>query len=212
MNNIAILGGSFDPPTIGHIRIAEYVLKTVHDIDSIYIVPCYNHMFSKNMSSSLHRLKMCELACKDNGRINVLDYEISNKLSGKTYDLINFIVEKNKIPMKNISMIIGMDNANVFKKWFNYKFLLNNIRFIVVPRKGVNRDIDANWYLEKPHIILNSENNIPLISSTMIREHISMKNKLYNENAEDLIDVFLEEYMNRDVLEYIYVNNLYKGE
>ncbi len=38
--SVAILGGSFDPPTISHLQLASETLNTCPTIDEVWIIPC----------------------------------------------------------------------------------------------------------------------------------------------------------------------------
>ena len=37
---VAILGGSFDPPTISHLQLASETLNSCSEINEVWIVPC----------------------------------------------------------------------------------------------------------------------------------------------------------------------------
>jgi len=73
---VAILGGAFNPITIGHIQLAQFVLNTSGEFDEVWIMPANNHMAGKEMESPEHRYKMCEHAAQVDGRIKVFNYEI----------------------------------------------------------------------------------------------------------------------------------------
>ena len=49
MKHIAILGGAFNPITIGHIATANFVLNNLSIIDEVWISPVYKHIFNKDM-------------------------------------------------------------------------------------------------------------------------------------------------------------------
>jgi len=142
---------------------------------------------------------MCELAINDiNKRIKIFDYEINHQLNGKTIDFVKLLKNDPKYKDYNFSMIIGQDNANTFHTWVNYDELERMMRFVVIPRAGVERDMNVDWYLKPPHIFLNPEKTgIMNTSSTTIRE--MLKNN----------DPGVSEYLDPKVLNYIQVNNLY---
>lgn len=207
---VAILGGAFNPIHNGHIQLAQFVLNTSGEFDEVWLMPANDHMYNKDMVSSEHRLKMCEIAASVDNRIKVFDYEIKNKLKGETYYFFKRLKEEKELTEKHqFTMIIGLDNANTFDKWVNYKELENLAQFVVVPRKGVERDISVDWYLQKPHIFLNSETDIINISSTEIRHMIDQTQmtmpEMMHQREEDIL-----KYLNKDVLEYIRTNKLYK--
>jgi len=206
---IALLGGAFNPPTFGHIKLAQFVLNSSKTFDQAWLVPCYQHMNNKEMVSPEHRLNMCEIAISADKRIKVFDYEIRNQLRGETYNFIKRLQDEQFAKDEyDFSVIIGLDNANTFNKWVNYELLERMIRFVVVSRKGVERDPNVDWYLKPPHIFLATENDIPETSSTQAREILS------SDNTPMAIKAAATKWLDPKVLDYIINNNLYanKGE
>jgi len=169
---VAILGGAFDPPTKGHLDIADIVLSS-RAVEQVWFTPCNNHMYNKKMSSSDDRLKMCKLMCRDNPKFKVFDYEIDNNLKGDTYSFIEKLLKDKSYSNYDFSLIIGMDNANEFSKWYKYDSLEKMIRFIVVSRQGIIRDEKIDWYTKAPHIYLGGDQRIANVSSTQIRNMIA---------------------------------------
>lgn len=196
--NIAILGGAFDPPHNGHIEVAQFVLNNSGEIDEVWLMPPASHMNGKRMASSEDRLTMCELAAERDRRIKVFDYEIQNKLGGETYYFFKRLLNEKELNEKyNFSMIIGLDNANSFDKWVNYKELERMARFIVVPRKGVGKKPGVNWFMRSPHIYMEEGCNVTEISSTTIR------NMIKNDDPE------IAKVLDPKVYEYIKKHRLY---
>jgi nicotinate (nicotinamide) nucleotide adenylyltransferase len=201
----AILGGAFDPITVGHIQIAKYVLDVSRTFDEVHIMPCYGHMSGKGMASAKHRLAMCEIAAR-NGRIKVFDYEIKNKLSSETYQTVKLLLEEDFAKNQyDYSWIIGMDNANTFDRWVNYQLLEQMIRFVVVPRTGYSMDPKATWYLRPPHIFLGcAEKPIMDVSSTQVRGFL--KDFFAQSGRCD----FIGKYLDQEVFRYIQKHKLYR--
>lgn len=195
---VAILGGAFNPITVGHIQLAQFALNSIGQFDEVWLMPAYSHMYNKKMVSTNQRIEMCELASKFDARIKVFDYEIKNKLSGETYYFFKKLhQEKDLMSKYEFSMIMGLDNANTFNKWVNYEELERIAKFVVVNRKGYARDDKVDWYLKPPHIYINAETDIMEISSTEIRNMLISK----DDNVKN--------YLNPDVYQYIIDNNLY---
>ena len=202
---VAIFGGAFNPITLGHIQTAQFVLNTSREFDEVWLMPSFKHMYNKNMVSPEHRLNMCEIASKVDGRIKVFPYEIDNQLSGSTYNFVKRLKEEKKLTEKhNFSLIIGMDNANTFDKWVNYNELDRLIQFVVIPKTGIKRDESVNWYLNYPHIYLKDENKILEVSSTLVRKELEV---FYDTNGKNY--KLLLKYLDKNVLEYIINNKLY---
>lgn len=199
---VAILGGAFDPITRGHEEVAKFVLNCSKIFDYVWLMPCYNHLYGKKMVRPRHRLEMCELVTHSDNRISVFPFEITNHLGGETYKTIKMLLDSELASMYDFSLIIGQDNANSFDKWVNFTHLEKMIRFVVVPRKGEDRDERVDWYLKAPHIYMSPDNPIPRISSTEIRH--ALKHKKDKRSKEVLLN-----NINPLVLEYIEKNSLY---
>lgn len=202
---VAILGGAFDPITKGHTELAKFVLSVSGKFDEVWIMPCYSHMLGKNMTSSKHRLKMCQLATKETPSLKAFDYEIKNQLGGETYHLVKKLQKEKLNERYEFSFIIGLDNANTFNKWVNYSYLERSIAFTVVNRLGVTRDPKVTWYLNHPHSFLQAENEIPEISSSQIRIELQ---KFWSDGITSDI---LKQNLAPSVLDYIKVHKLYQA-
>jgi nicotinate-nucleotide adenylyltransferase len=199
--SIVLLGGAFDPPTPGHIEVAELLLHSGFDI--VLLVPCYKHAFGKKMGRENHRLAMLKLAIRNNSRIKIFEYEILNKLNGDTYTFIKKLLSDKKYKDFQFSLAIGMDNANSFNKWVNYQDLERMIRIVVIPRTGIQTFKNA-WYLKPPHMLLIPEKPLLRISSTNIRN--SLRAQTPNKGH------FLSnpKFIDPEVLKYIKTHKLYK--
>lgn len=198
---VALLGSAVNPVTLGHIQTAKQVMEK-GDVDEVWIVPAYGHMYGKKMATPEHRVAMCELAAQQDRRIKVFDYEIRNQMAGETYNLFKRLKEEKELTEKyQFSFIIGMDNANTIHQWVNYADLLNLASFIVIPRRGVKRNPRVNWYMQKPHMYLH---NVKIIecSSTEIRNLL--------QDIEVNRDTILKKLDNK-VFEYIIKHKLYTG-
>jgi len=199
---VALLGGAFNPPTIGHLRLAQFILDTSKNFDEVWFVPCYQHMYNKELVTPEHRLAMCNLLCANDCRIKTFDYEIKNQLRGETYHFVKRLLDEDFAKDQyDFSMIIGLDNANTFDKWVNYEDLEKMMRFVVVSRQGTERDESVDWYLKPPHIYLYSGGDVPEISSTEIRRCI-----VEDDTSQA---AYVKEFMDDGVWKYLCDNELY---
>ncbi len=209
--NIALLGGAFDPPTVGHVAVAKAILDWSKTFDEVWFVPCFRHMFNKKMTKTEYRIEMCKLAVADDPRIRVWDYEVEHKLRG-TYHFAKTIQDDPECENFNFSIIIGMDNANTFDKWFNYGYLERMIRFVVVDRAGETSDPAVDWYRKPPHIYFRCEQPLPEVSSTMARERFR---RWFNNDHDIEYDTYrteqhVIEVMGVDVFKYALEHHLYR--
>jgi nicotinate-nucleotide adenylyltransferase len=154
MGNIAIFGGSFDPPHLGHVEVVEKALKEL-DIDKLIIIPNYLNPLKKTFHAPANlRLKWLKKIFKSS-KVEVSDFEI--KQNRPVYSIETIKKFKPKY------FIIGSDNLKTLDKWKNIDEILKLTQFVVATRGKVDLDLLKKYNIKK---VLNI--NIP-ISSTEIR-------------------------------------------
>lgn len=193
--SFAILGGSFDPVHNGHIYLAREVLSRT-PVSKVLMVPAYKHNFKKKDIFLDYDLRL-ELLKKAIQNCNLLKFvsqpaeEFSTPIevwdsergeSGYTSDLIRKL--KGELPEQNFAFIIGADNLEKLHLWHDYKWLKENVIFIVLPRP--NAIIPCNILSEITHHFLD----IPMceISSTQIRSRIAR-----GQSITGMVDPTIEE-------------------
>lgn len=210
---IAILGGSFDPPHKGHVAIANRLLKLNHFAE-IWLMPCYQHPFNKNLSSPKIRLEMTKLlegrktrlpspeGEVNGGQVKVSDLEIRKKTISYTIDTLRNLARKR--PQDKFYWIIGTDQVSDFTKWKNWQEIINNFKLIVVPRTGFKK---AKQELERISKLVSVPKNIALINQqdfppVYISSNLTRKKIKENKSISNLVPKKIEKY--------IIQNNLYK--
>lgn len=129
--NIAILGGSFDPPHFGHIQIIQHLLDKM-EFDEVWVFPSYQHPFKKEQQSDfLTRLQMSHLAFDFFGKkIKICDDE--KTLSGYTVDLLSHL--KKKYPKFQLTFVLGSDLKEEIKFWKNPEKISQLCQLLFLPR------------------------------------------------------------------------------
>lgn len=185
---IGILGGSFDPPHIGHILIARQI-RQLMKLDEIWLMPYYKHSWDSTASSAKHRFAMAKLI-EEKGII-VSAEEIKSKRKNYTIQTVRRL--KRKYP-HTFFWIVGSDILPDFKKWKEHEKLIKEIKFLVVPRAG----FFPSPKLQKGFLFISSPEFVTSdISSSIVRRKI--KDGL---SVEGLIQ--------KPVLLYIQKHKLYK--
>ncbi len=193
---IGILGGSFNPPHIGHLKIAKRA-QLQFSLDKLLIIPCKTpvHKSTDNFATAVDRLYMCEKTF-DFPSAQILDIEIvSNQESYTLYTL-----QKLKEIYKDAELffIIGCDMLFYFRKWYKYKKLFKLATFIVFAR-----ETDSEIAIKEEILSLSVEggkflyvkSDEVVISSSEIRENLRAH----------------KEYLTNEVYDYIVKNKVYKG-
>ena len=157
--NVAVFGGSFDPPHIGHEEIIKESLKTLN-VEYIFVVPTFLNPFKNSFFAPAKiRLQWVEKLLFDIPHTQVLDFEIKQNRQVASIETIQYILDNYSID--KIYLIIGADNVQSLPKWKDYEKLKKLVTFIIATRDGLN--IPKN--LQK--LDINAT-----ISSTLLRKNL----------------------------------------
>ena len=132
---IGLYFGSFNPIHIGHLIIANAVLDEAKLKEIWFVVSPQNphKRDSKSLAHEFDRLDMIDKAIGDDYRFRSCDIEFHLPKPNYTVHSLAFLSEKH--PSKKFILIIGEDNLASFKKWKNYKVILEQYGLLVYPRK-----------------------------------------------------------------------------
>jgi nicotinate-nucleotide adenylyltransferase len=139
MNKAGILGGTFDPIHNGHLAIAENARSTI-GLDKVLFIPALvpPHKQDKTISAPEHRLKMIELAIKDNPFFELSDIEIKRGEVSYTLDTIKQLSQES--PETQYYFIIGMDTLPELQTWHKPEELVRMCEFVVLARPGYDTE------------------------------------------------------------------------
>lgn len=158
--NIGLLGGTFNPPHLGHILISRQVLDFT-DCDEVWFVPNFRQNPPKPAADPIHRLAMTQHIRIPNTRVSSL--EIDHKLDGKTIHLLDVLPKGN-----SYRFIIGSDQLATFHLWGEWETLVTRIPFLVFPRYGYpNEPLYSGMSVVGDETLVASN-----ISATKIRERV----------------------------------------
>ena len=130
---IGILGGTFDPAHIGHIKISKEAKKKFKLDYIIWAITKKNPLKNKSTSNLRSRIKYAKKIIKKEKFIQIKFYE--NKIkSNRTINLINYFKKINK--KLDIYFIIGADNLINFHKWHRWKDISQKCNILVFDRQG----------------------------------------------------------------------------
>lgn len=161
---IALLGGSFDPPHIGHYLVLRQILDFRPDIDKILLVPAYQHQWKPSFVKVHDRLNMTKFLLQEKTEIS--EIEIQRKGISYTIDTVR---EIKKQTQGEIYWIVGSDIVAEFHKWEKTNELLSITKFLVFPRDPYHLPEKLPFGFE----LIQHENLITTnISSTAVRKRI----------------------------------------
>ena len=175
---IGILGGTFNPPHKGHVKLGLDFAKKL-GLDKVLVIPAKTptHKKAKGLVSSEDRLKMCALAFED-GIFEVSDIEIKSDRDSYTVYTLGMLREK--YPEGEFYLIIGSDMFLIFDKWYRYEDILSMCTVCVESRESDGNTHTLKKFAKKnlgidtsksDKIIINEVKPFP-VSSTEIRQKI----------------------------------------
>ncbi|GAA5219213.1 nicotinate-nucleotide adenylyltransferase [Corallincola platygyrae] len=184
LTTIGLLGGTFDPIHIGHLRPALDIKQAI-GLDKLLLLP--NHVPPHRdtpRATSAQRKKMVELAISGIVGLSVDDRELKHDKPSYTVDTLAEL--RADYPEASISFLMGMDSLRSLPSWHRWHELLDLAHIVVSHRPGWKPPTDGEAaellanYSAKPevirekkagHIILVNAPQID-ISSTRIRHLI----------------------------------------
>lgn len=163
---IGLYFGSFNPPHIGHMAIANYILE-FGPVDELWFVvsPQNPHKEKNSLIQSRTRLEMVRLAIGSFPGMRISDIEFY--LPQPSYTINTLVHLEEKFPDYQFCLIMGMDNLHSFKKWRAWETIIDHYKLLVYPRPGYD---GAGLSLHENVEIINA----PLmeISSSFIRQSL----------------------------------------
>jgi nicotinate-nucleotide adenylyltransferase len=113
-----IFGGTFDPPHIGHLLIAQTVFESEH-FERLIFVPANISPTKKNEtnSSPKTRLKMLEISLINNTNFEISDIEIKREGISYTVDTLEEFVSSSNLDKKDLFFLMGSDTLRSFHTW-----------------------------------------------------------------------------------------------
>ena len=143
-NKIGILGGTFDPAHIGHIKISNEAKKRFALKKIIWAITKKNPFKKKSNLNLKQRIKFAKKLTYKKKFIKVNYYE--DKInSNKTIKLINFIQKRER--NSKIYFIMGADNLVNFHKWSGWKEILSKCNILVFDRNNYkNKSLKSITY------------------------------------------------------------------
>jgi len=130
-----LFGGSFNPPHVAHLIVAETV-RDQFGLDRVLWIPAFipPHKQEDQLVAPEHRLEMTRLATQGNPAFSVLDLEINREGVSYTVDTIRTLQEGD--PGIDYTLILGGDSLRGFPSWHRPEEILSRVRLIVYDRGG----------------------------------------------------------------------------
>ena len=162
LKTVALFGGSFDPPHLGHRAIIEAVLKAL-EINKLLVIPTFLNPFKQaSYFTPKERFSQCKSLFSEFENVVVSDYEINQKKAIATVQTLKHFQKNYAVKY----LVIGADNLENIDQWKEFEYLNAQITWVIARRSGYAIESDKL----RDFKILNIDVDI---SSTQIRNNMT---------------------------------------
>lgn len=195
---LGVLGGTFDPPHLGHLWLAEAARDQLR-LDCVLFMPVGQpvHKTGQRVTAISHRLSMLSCAIHDNGAFLLDDLDAERPPPHTTVSLLPLLQEK--FQTSDIWLIAGSDSLQQLPTWHEPQKLIQLCRIAIMPRRGVLFD----WSELEEQIPGVREAVDLLVGPTMDISATSIREWARNGRS-------LRYLVSQPVYDYIINNNLYQ--
>ena len=214
MRVIGLLGGTFNPIHLGHLRLAEE-LSNALNLDEVRFIPSANppHKTAPSVSAT-HRAEMVQLAIEENPKFQLDSLELARTGASYTIDTLKNLREELGIST-SLSLIMGSDAFVKLDTWHEWETLIDYCHIILVQRPQpkvtpLNAELEqflSDHYTENNDDLLN--NPAGFISMQAITAlDISSTNIRKNLSSQKSVRYLVPD----NVLNYIHLHHLYEEQ
>ncbi len=143
MQRVGILGGTFDPPHIGHLILGEYTVEAL-DLDVLLYVPAADppHKQDRPKTPVHHRIAMLECALADNDQFTLSRIDIDRPGPHYSVDMVK--IAQVQYPTAEIYFVMGGDSLRDLPQWYRPAEFINLCKLAVMRRPFDNLSSDLH--------------------------------------------------------------------
>ena len=166
MQRLGIFGGTFDPPHLGHLALAEWAREELR-LDRVLFVPAGvpPHKRGKAISSAPARLAMIRLATRGHAAFRVSTQELEARGESFTVDTVREVAARH--PRARLFLLLGADSLDDFRTWRAPEAILEHATLAVAARPGAGRPATRAW--ARRHAVIWLGNPLVEVSSSLVR-------------------------------------------
>lgn len=136
MERIGLLGGTFDPPHLGHLWLAETARQSLN-LDKVLFLPAGQppHKSDEPVTAVEHRWTMTSIAIGDNPYFAADRTDLERSSPHFTSTLLPLIQQK--YPEAEFWLLIGSDSLRDLPLWHEPETVITQCRLATLPRPGI---------------------------------------------------------------------------
>ena len=135
---LGILGGTFNPPHLGHLVCSQEAYRELQ-LDRVMLIPARipPHKPVEHEPGPEHRLELCRLAVADDDRFEVSAIELGRDGPSYTVDTLKELTSK--ASTSELFLIVGGDIAAGLPSWREPERVLELATLAIAKRRGTSR-------------------------------------------------------------------------
>ena len=191
MASLGILGGSFNPPHLGHLACARAARERL-GLDEVWLMPVFAPPHKEPVADpgAAHRLALCEAAAGEQEGLAVCAREIERGGASYTVDTLRELHATH--PEDELTWIAGGDMAACLPQWREPEQVLSLARFAVAERVGAERarvERAVGGLAGRGSLAFFDMPRVD-VSSSLVRERVAAE-----EPIDDLVPPAVERYI-----------------
>lgn len=185
MKQAIVYGGAFNPPTTAHQEIVQQCILLAKEMTAeVWLMPSGDRLDKTIGLPTEKRLQLIDALCRSidyrGVTLRIEQSEIKSNAHTQTFTTVEHLQSQN--PEYNLKWVFGSDSIGTMKQWRNGLWLHDTLDMIVVERSGV-----ALQTIPPKATIMKYDG--PMVSSTMVREHIKKGTSYANLVPPQVYDV-----------------------
>ena len=199
MERIGIYGGTFNPPHLGHVHVAQFAVGALC-LDRLLIMPSNippHKELPADSPGAFQRMEMLQMTFGQMPKITVSDLEITRDGISYTVDTVSQM--KKTYPDAELILLMGTDMLLSFHNWYHWEEIMKNASLAVMyrgdPEEKENIAKKKAELEQRGATVYLLENPVVPISSTQLRRMMAFS--------------CTEEFLPPQIGDYIRDNHLY---
>lgn len=166
---IGLFGGTFDPPHVGHLVLAEWAWEALA-LDRVLFIPAGRppHKPGRRISDARHRLAMIRLAVRGRPEFRVSTLEIDRASPSYTVDTLGVLARRHR---GERFLIVGGDSLDEFRRWHQPDRILELATLAVAARPGTGTARTRTWARRTGRVVWIGDPGLD-VSSSGLRERV----------------------------------------
>lgn len=142
MRRVGLLGGTFDPPHVGHLWLGEAAQAQL-GLDEVWFLPVGDpvHKRGRAITAVSHRIQMTQAAIQTNPQFKLSTLDTDRPPPHTTISLLQLLHKQH--PDTQFRLLIGGDSLRDFASWANPTGILELCRLGVLARPNAVVDWDG---------------------------------------------------------------------